>query len=163
MSKVVVNSGTLTISISNSDSDNCDPRNISIDFTRNDFNDSKIAIKSVELTDAAIGDSYNGIFEYEISFEDDFEDVETDSISLIPFDLTVLDYTRPICVSDMPSSNRSLVLKFKSKSTDAISKIIGASNMHLIADKDSFELQGVYNKIPIVIKGEASSSKVWRS
>jgi len=160
MNKVLVNSGTLALSITNQESDDeKGTRDISVAISKDDFEGSKFVSKSVEIDDACIGDSFNGVFEYEICFQEEYDDSEKDTMSLVPFEITLLDYTRPVCVSEIPANSRTLELKFKSKPTEAISKIVSVSNMHLSADKDNFELQGLYEKQPIVIRGEALTTK----
>lgn len=113
----------------------------------------------MEIDNACIGDSFNGVFEYEICYQEEYDDSEEDTMSLVPFEVTLLDYTRPVCVSEIPANSRTLELKIKSKPTEAISKIVSVSNMHLSADKDNIVLQGLCEEQPIVIRGEALTTK----
>lgn len=150
MERVTVASGALTLA--------SDSGKIRIETGRDDFKASRKVVKEVEL-DLAVGDVFNGVFEYEIYLQGDYEDVENDSISLAPFDINILDLIRPVPVSTVPSNSKSIELKFRSKPTEAISKIVSASNMFLVADKDSFELTGTYKEEPVVIRGEAKFAK----
>lgn len=150
MSKVMVGPCLLSIDIGSN--------NISFDLSIKDFQDSNIVIKEVEVPKEKV-ESINGVFEYSISLEDDPDETETDSISLTPFDISIFDMIRPENVKKTPEYMKEIDLKFKLRSTEAISKIVGVCNMHLIAEKDSFILEGYYNKIPVVIQGSVRESK----
>lgn len=150
MDKITVTSGALTL--------DSDSGKLRIETGKDDFKASKKVVKEVEL-DLVVGNVFNGIFEYEICLQGDYEDAENDSISLIPFDTNILDLIRPVSIETVPTNSRTLELKFRTKPTEAISKIVSASNMFLVADKDSFELMGMFEKHPVVIRGEAKFSK----
>lgn len=150
MKMIIVRSGVLIIETSIGKQ--------SIELSHEDFQHNKIVDKELELL-INEEEVINGVFEYQISPEDDLDDVENDKIPLNPFDINVLDYIRPMVVDKWPSNKKETELKFKLKQTEAISKIVSVSNMHLTVDKDSFELQGYYENTPVVIKGSATYSK----
>lgn len=111
---------------------------------------------SIILT-ADIGDVFNGIFEYQISLEDDCDDTEVDSISLNPFDFTILDFAMPCESTSIPSNNKKITIKLKYDFDNSVSKIIEKANLHLIIDTNNFTMIGKYNDILIIIKGELIS------
>lgn len=150
MPKVIVNSCILAIGVGS--------EKYYVKLSQDDFKAGTTVSKDTELP-LHEGDVINSTFEYQISLEDDLDETETDNISLIPFDINILDFVRPASVESTPGNMKEISLKFKMKSVDSISKIVGVCNMLLIADRDSFELQGMYKDIPVVIKGEASFSK----
>lgn len=129
-----------------------------IELTGEDFKAPTPVTREIRLAPEKT-DAVNGLFEYNISPEDDVEENEKDSISLIPFDINVLDFIRPVAVGESPTNSRTVEAKFKLKATEAISKVVGACNMFLIADKDSFVLQGYYGDKAVVLKGVATYSK----
>ncbi|ELA42726.1 uncharacterized protein VICG_00041 [Vittaforma corneae ATCC 50505] len=150
MSRIVVNSCLLTIDTG--------AEKHSIELSHTEFKDTTTATRELEVS-LKKGDVVNGVFEYQISPEDELTEVENDSISLIPFDINVLDYIRPVVAGHIPTNKRMVESKFKLKQTEAISRIVGVCNMFLTADKDSFELQGCYEDIPVVLRGNAVYSK----
>lgn len=150
MSKVVVNSCLLTLDTG--------AEKHSIEISHEEFKDAAITVKELDLV-LKKGDVVNGVFEYQISPEDELNETEDDSISLTPFDVNILDFIRPMAIDQAPATKRAVELKFKLKQTEAISRIVGVCNMFLIVDKDSFELQGYYANTPVVLRGNATYSK----
>lgn len=150
MEKVTVASGAMTLA--------SESGKLRIEVCGDDFKVSRKVVKEIEM-ELSVGNVFNGIFEYEICLQEDYEDAENDSISLIPFDINILDLVRPVHVEAAPTNTRSIELKFRARPTEAISKIVGISNMFLVADKDSFELSGTYEDYPVVIRGEAKFVK----
>jgi len=150
MSRIIVNSCMLTLA-SNAGED-------VVELAGDEFTKSAPIVREVTVG-LKKGDVVNGLFEYCISLEDDVEESERDSISLIPFDINILDLIRPVGVDRVPTNSRTVEVKFKLKATEAISKVVGVCNMLLIADKDSFVLQGYYEDKAVVLKGTAMYSK----
>lgn len=150
MSKVIIGQCLLTIDTGF--------EKVSVEIAHGEFKDTKTVIKEVEIRAECVS-VINSIFEYQICLEDDVEETEKDSISLIPFDINILDFVKPLEVMEMPKNMQELTLKFKLRSAEAISKIVGVCNMFLIAEKDGFELHGYYNKFPVVITGDVTYSK----
>lgn len=153
MEKVVVTGGTLGFVTTDSSNSK-----FNVDIKTEDFAGAGVANKEVEVS-LSTGTALNGVFNYNLCFEEDYDEIENDTISLLPFDINILDYVRPTFLSVCPENSKDFTLKFKLSITDAISKIVGAANMFIIAEKDKFELMGTYNRIPIVIKGNAVSKK----
>lgn len=158
MPKIIVNSGELIFNVCRHNSDSV-IKEFKIEINEADFGSSNKLVKEITLDNIQIGDVFNGLFTYEISYEDDFEDAETDSIILTAFDINILDYVRPINVPVNPERCVTKELKFKSSPSEAISKIVSATNMLLFVDKDAFDLQGTYDSIPLVIKGGIKETK----
>lgn len=150
MTKVVVNSCLLTIDTG--------AEKHAVELAHDDFKNSAVVTRELELN-LKCDDVVNGVFEYQIGLEGELEEMENDSISLLPFDVNILDFIRPIPVDSHPTNKKVKEIKFKLKPTEAISKIVSTCNMFLIADSDVFELQGYYEDIPVVIKGEVVYSK----
>lgn len=150
MPKVIVNSCILAIGVGS--------ENHCVKLYQDDFKNTTTVSKDIELS-LCEGDVINSTFEYQISLEDDPDETETDNMSLTPFDINMLDFIRPVSISSIPTCMEEIDLKFKMKTVDSISKIVGVCNMFLIADKDCFELQGMYKNVPVVIKGEATFNK----
>lgn len=158
MNKVIINSGLLSF-VGNSEK-------YSLSISKDDFKESidnvdkrnTLAYKELEIPvekDAV----FNGVFEYQISLQGDFDETEEDEIQLVPFDINILDFIRPVSIKKVPENSRSLELRLKLKPIEAISKIVGTCNMFLITDKDIFECYGVYENEPVVIKGSVSYTK----
>ena len=104
-------------------------------------------------------DEFNGVFEYQIALEEDADDVETDSISLIPFNFTVLDFAMPCEVLKVPEKSEFVEMKLNCTPDEATTEIIKRVNLQLHSDTGFFCMSGKYKKIPIVIKGVLTYSK----
>ncbi|KAM0681635.1 coatomer subunit gamma [Glugoides intestinalis] len=150
MSKVIVGQCLLTVDTG--------LEKVFIEIAHGEFKDTSTIIKEVEIRAECVN-VINSVFEYQICLEDDIEETEKDSISLIPFDINVLDLVKPLEVLEKPENMKELTLKFNLRSAEAISKIVGVCNMFLIAEKDGFELHGYYNDLPILITGDVTCSK----
>lgn len=149
MEKVSITNSNLMLSPSNGE-------RLEIEFKAKDF-DNKKAVKEIEIPNQIC--TFDAIFDYELCYSEDFDDAENDSVILAPFDITVLDLTRPVSLNTVPKNSENINLKFKLQISEAISKIVEVCNMFIIADSNHFTLTGVYNKIPLVIKGECKHTK----
>lgn len=158
LSNVIINSGVLSLV--------CNEKKYSLPVLKEDFTPSTtgidrettIANKEIEV-EFSKNCIFNGVFEYQICLKDDFEEVDEEEVPIVPFDINILDFIRPTQIKRVPENKKSLELKLKLKLTEAISKIVGICNMFLIADKDSFEIYGLYENEPVAIKGKVVYSK----
>lgn len=150
MSRIIVNSCVLALESESG-------RHL-IEVDGREFKGDAPVVKEINL-ELKRDDVMNGVLEYDISPEDDVEESDRDSVSLIPFDINILDFIRPIAVNTHPTKSKTVEPKFKLKATDAVSKVVGVCNMHLNADKDSFVLEGYYEDKPVVLKGNTKQSK----
>ena len=91
----------------------------------------------------------NGVFDYTVCFDND---VDTDEISLEPFDITVLDFVRPVPIDSNPTASREIVLNLSENSAAAASRIAGITNMNLVAERGFLRMTGMYNSVPLVIE-----------
>lgn len=121
-----------------------------------DFSISNINIKE--------GEVFNGVFDYQISLEEDADDVEQDKIELNAFDVTVLDFTMPVTHVDEKNKNENEFgdkLEFKVKGTkeEILSRLIQKTNLFTITDNNKFTMTGDYFNEIVVINGELTLYK----
>lgn len=120
---------------------------------------SKI-IREIEV-DVNENNVFNSIFEYQILVDDELDE---DSISLEPFNFTVLDFVRPIQVTNdlINAKRKNIQISLNFNPSEAATKIIGLANMFLIADKGSFTLSGSYKGdlifIEVFTKGNTTTT-----
>lgn len=147
MDKVEITTALLTLE--------ADEETYTVELSQDQFVDGSAA---VELQIPVSKDIVvNGVFEYQIKLD---EDLDTDSISLEPFTFTLFDFVRPLPVEAIPHLNKEIEFVLDCKASEAASRIIDITNMHLIADRDKLTMSGLYKGSPIIMEADLRFSRV---
>ncbi|CAD26173.1 COATOMER PROTEIN GAMMA SUBUNIT [Encephalitozoon cuniculi GB-M1] len=99
----------------------------------------------------------NGAFDYTVCVEGDISDTETDSISLEPFQITTLDFVRPVRIKQTPRNKREITFNLQGDIYAAGKKILDLLNMKIVTQETEtntmvMTLNGEYHGTPISIR-----------
>lgn len=102
------------------------------------------------------GSVINGVFDYTICVEGDISDTETDSIALEPFQVSVLDFVRPVESGRVPSKKRRYSFVLDGDIYAAGKKILDLLNLKISSQETGnntmmMSLAGEYKETPIRI------------
>ena len=119
-----------------------------------------------EDVDCEESDVFNGVFDYQLALEDDVDDVESDSIQLNAFEITVLDYAMPKVINEdvyhkCDKFEEKIEIKLKCSPEETVSQLMQKSNLYLLTDQKKFTMSGSYQNEMILILGEISFNNVY--
>ena len=119
-----------------------------------------------EDVDCEESDVFNGVFDYQLALEDDVDDVESDSIQLNAFEITVLDYAMPKVINEdvyhkCDEFEEKIEIKLKCSPEETVSQLMQKSNLYLLTDQKKFTMSGSYQNEMILILGEISFNNVY--
>ncbi|AFN82636.1 vesicle coat complex protein Sec21 gamma subunit [Encephalitozoon romaleae SJ-2008] len=134
-------------------SSDCEKRSLSIKIDQID----PLSFLSIEREwDVKEGCVINGAFDYTICVEGDMSDTETDSISFHPFQITALDFVRPVRIMKNPEKKNEITFNLQGDIYSAGKKVLDLLNMKIISQETEKNtmivlLHGEYYKTPIAI------------
>ncbi|TBU16581.1 subunit gamma of vesicle coat complex [Ordospora colligata] len=105
----------------------------------------------------------NGVLEYTMCSEKDVSDTETDSVTLKPFQITIMDFVRPLVVKNASEVCKKAVFGLQGDVYVAGKKILDLLNMKMAGQEVSnntmeMQLTGQYYKIPIEVRISITNS-----
>jgi coatomer subunit gamma len=138
---------------------------LSLVSSRGDKKERSIEVDAVNPGEAFVvekewnvekGSVVNGLLDYTVCLEGDASDTETESITLEPFRVSLLDYVRPVGVAEMPIKKRQVSFALQGDIYMAGKKILDLLNMKIVSQDSASDtmlmaLSGVYGDVPIVI------------
>lgn len=104
----------------------------------------------------AEGSVINGVFDHTACVEGDASDTETDSISLEPFQVSILDFVKPVALGSIPNKKKEVSFTLQGDVYTAGKKILDLLNMRITSQETgnnamTMSLTGEYKNIPIRI------------
>lgn len=102
------------------------------------------------------GSVVNGVLEYTICVEGDASDIETDSMALEPFQISIMDFVRPVETGNVPNKKRDVSFSLQGDVYAAGKKILDLLNMKISSQETGsstmvMSLSGEYSNTPIRI------------
>lgn len=106
--------------------------------------------------DAEEGCVINGVFDYTVCVEGDMSDTETDSVSLDPFQITALDFVRPVRIEKSPAARSEVTFNLQGDIYAAGKKVLDLLNMRIVSQETgnntmAMVLSGEYRGVPVAI------------
>ncbi|KAG5858535.1 adaptin N terminal domain-containing protein [Encephalitozoon hellem] len=134
-------------------SSDCEKRTLSIKIDQIDPLGSISVEREWNLKEGCV---INGAFDYTICVEGDMSDTETDSISLYPFQITALDFVRPVRIKKVPGKKNEITFNLQGDIYAAGKKVLDLLNMKIISQETENNTMtilshGEYYETPIAI------------
>ncbi|KAI5149998.1 coatomer subunit gamma [Enteropsectra breve] len=103
------------------------------------------------IVPAVENEIYNGILEYQVCMEDDSEEEETDSLSILPFTITPFDFVQPKKIK-IPETKKETSFSLPYDAKESAARIAEMVNMELFMNKSEMYFMGEYGTTAIAIK-----------